>query len=56
MDQYGSQLFDQLFKLGRKNVIDQVNEYQPAMDDNIIGQYDNRSIDEVMNERVKMKS
>ena len=56
MDQYGSQLFDQLFKLGRKNVIDQVNEYQPAMDDNIIGQYDNRSIDEVMNERLSSEN
>ena len=51
MDEYGSQLFDQLFKSGRKTVIDQINEYSPAMDDTMIGQY-SKPIDDVLNERL----
>lgn len=56
MDEYGSQLFDQLFKTGRKNVIDNISEYNPAMDTPVnMGNY-STSIDDAINARLNTET
>lgn len=55
MDQFGSQLFDELFKSGRKNVIDQVNEYQPDLEA-YNTQYQDKSVDDIIDDRLNAEN
>ena len=53
-DQFGAQLFDQLFKSGRKDVIDHANEYQPDLDE-YTSQF-SRPVDEAIEERLSSEA
>lgn len=50
-EQFGSMLFDQLFKHGRANVINTANSYNPDMED-FVNANNGRSFDDICNDRL----
>ncbi len=54
-DQFGSQLFDELFKQGRRNVIDAANQYNPSFNEYVTTTA-NQNFEDIVDQRLSTES